>query len=183
MKWFGWKAAGRAEARPVLARGQSYAVLGEWPRSYEAQVRAAYLGNAIAQRAVKLVAEGVGSAPVAASDARLAGLVAARSGGQPLIEALAAYLLLHGNAYGGGLLRWLSGANGGLESAIAVSAGATVTLRAAPVFAVEAGALVELIEGCDKSLATCAGRFANASNFRGEPYLPGMDLLTRYPGA
>jgi uncharacterized phage protein (TIGR02218 family) len=88
-----------------------------------------------------------------------------------------------GDAYGGGLLRWLSGANGGLESAIAVSAGATVTLRSAPMFAVEAGALVELIEGCDKSLATCAGRFANAANFRGEPYLPGMDLLTRYPGA
>jgi uncharacterized phage protein (TIGR02218 family) len=87
------------------------------------------------------------------------------------------------NAYGGGLLRWLSGANCGLESAIAVSAGATVTLRAAPMFAAGTGALVELIEGCDKSLATCAGRFANAANFRGEPYLPGMDLLTRYPGA
>lgn len=87
------------------------------------------------------------------------------------------------NVYGGGLLRWLSGANGGLESAVSVSAGATVTLRGAPVFAVEAGALVELIEGCDKSLATCAGRFGNAANFRGEPYLPGMDLLTRYPAA
>jgi HK97 family phage portal protein len=100
MKWFGWKAAGRAEARPALARGASVAVtLGEWPRSYEAQVREAYLGNAIAQRAVKLVAEGVGAAPVAASDARLAALVAARSGGQPLAETLAAYLLLHGNAY------------------------------------------------------------------------------------
>ena len=45
------------------------------------------------------------------------------------------------------------------------------------------GALVELIEGCDKSIATCAARFANAANFRGEPYLPGIDLLTRYPGA
>jgi len=43
--------------------------------------------------------------------------------------------------------------------------------------------LVELVEGCDKSLATCATRFANAVNFRGEPYLPGIDLLTRYPGA
>ncbi|MBY8826733.1 phage portal protein [Hephaestia mangrovi] len=100
MKWFGWKAAGRVEARPALARGQSYpVVIGEWPRSYEAQVREAYLGNAIAQRAVKLVAEGVGGSPVSASDERVAGLVAARSGGQPLIETLAAYLLLHGNAY------------------------------------------------------------------------------------
>jgi hypothetical protein len=39
------------------------------------------------------------------------------------------------------------------------------------------------IEGCDKQMATCSARFANAVNFRGEPYLPGMDLLTRYPGA
>ncbi len=85
-------------------------------------------------------------------------------------------------AYDGGRLRWFGGANAGLEQAIDASAGACVTLRAPPAFAVVAGALVELIEGCDKSLATCAARFGNAANFRGEPHLPGMDLLTRYPG-
>lgn len=86
------------------------------------------------------------------------------------------------NAYGNGLLRWIGGANSGLESAVAASGGATLTLRAPPRFE-PVGAFVELIEGCDKSLATCAGRFANAVNFRGEPWLPGIDLLTRYPGA
>ncbi len=86
------------------------------------------------------------------------------------------------NAYGGGRLRWLSGGNSGLEDAIAVSQGATITLRTPPRFAGE-NALVELIEGCAKSLAVCAERFGNAVNFRGEPYLPGNDLLTRYPGA
>jgi uncharacterized phage protein (TIGR02218 family) len=86
------------------------------------------------------------------------------------------------NGYGGGLLRWFGGANSGLASAIAASAGATVTVRAEPAFVPEAGALVELSEGCDKSIATCAARFGNAVNFRGEPYLPGLDLLTRYPG-
>ncbi|WP_375397133.1 DUF2163 domain-containing protein [uncultured Sphingomonas sp.] len=85
------------------------------------------------------------------------------------------------NAYGGGRLRWFGGGNGGLDSAVAASSGDRVTLRSPPAEAPE-GALVELIEGCDKSLATCAGRFANAANFRGEPYLPGIDLLTRYPG-
>ncbi|MGA1799268.1 DUF2163 domain-containing protein [Sphingomonas sp. 4RDLI-65] len=83
----------------------------------------------------------------------------------------------------GGLLRWFGAANGGLESAVAAGAGVVLTLRAVPAFAVEAGVLVEVVEGCDKSLATCAGRFRNAVNFRGEPYLPGIDLLTRYPGA
>lgn len=87
------------------------------------------------------------------------------------------------DAYGGGVVRWFGGANCGLESAIAWSGGAVVTLRGVPVFAVEPGVLVELVEGCDKSVATCAARFANAVNFRGEPYLPGIDLLTRYPGA
>ncbi len=86
------------------------------------------------------------------------------------------------NAYGGGTLRWITGANSGLDAAIARSAGSTVTLREPPPFA-GGDALVLLIEGCDKSIATCAGRFANAANFRGEPYLPGVDLLTRYPGA
>ncbi|MES2986899.1 MAG: DUF2163 domain-containing protein [Pseudomonadota bacterium] len=82
--------------------------------------------------------------------------------------------------YAGGRLRWLDGANSGLEDAVARSEGATVTLRRAPRF--DAGGLVELIEGCDKSIATCGSRFANVLNFRGEPYLPGTDLLTRYPG-
>ena len=87
------------------------------------------------------------------------------------------------NAYGAGLLRWIGGANSGLESAVSRSDDATVTLRADAALPVAAGDLVELIEGCDKSLATCAVRFGNAVNFRGEPYLPGIDLLTRYPGA
>ena len=84
---------------------------------------------------------------------------------------------------GSGLLRWFGGANCGLENAVALGAGMAVTLRAVPAFVVEPGVLVELVEGCDKSLATCGGRFGNAINFRGEPYLPGSDLLTRYPGA
>ncbi len=86
------------------------------------------------------------------------------------------------DGWGGGTLRWFGGANGGLESAVARSAGAVVTLRSPPVFAVAAGVLVEVAEGCDKSLATCATRFGNAANFRGEPHLPGIDLLTRWPG-
>lgn len=88
-----------------------------------------------------------------------------------------------GNEFGGGRLRWLGGANSGLESALLRSDGALLTLHEPPPFPPAAGDLVEIVEGCDKLLATCAGRFANALNFRGEPHLPGTDLLTRYPGA
>ncbi|WP_419827352.1 DUF2163 domain-containing protein [Sphingomonas sp.] len=84
------------------------------------------------------------------------------------------------NAYGFGRLRWLGGGNAGLGAAIALSAGATLTLRDPPFASPEPGVLVELTEGCDRLLATCRSRFANAANFRGEPYLPGNDLLARY---
>ena len=98
MKWFG--KAVRGGARPALSRGGlSAAPIGAWPTGYEAQLREANAGNAVAQRAVKLVAESVGDAPLAASDealAALAALVAARSGGQALLETVAAQLLLHG---------------------------------------------------------------------------------------
>ncbi len=101
MKLFGRK-AGRGESRPALSGSVSRSgvpIMGEWPRSYEAQLRDAYAGNAVAQRAVRLVAEGVGAAPLTGSDAGLVALVTARSGGQDLLETVAAQLLLHGNAY------------------------------------------------------------------------------------
>lgn len=82
--------------------------------------------------------------------------------------------------YAYGSLLWLTGANSALESRIVANAGSVVTLRDVPAFAVAAGTRVELIEGCDKRFATCIARFSNAINFRGEPHLPGNDLLTRY---
>ncbi len=91
-------------SRPPL--GRSYigtytgaALSGDAPFSYEAQVREAYIENAIAQRAVRIVAEAVGSAPLAAIEDDVGALVKTASAGQPLLETIAAHLLLHGNAY------------------------------------------------------------------------------------
>jgi uncharacterized phage protein (TIGR02218 family) len=94
------------------------------------------------------------------------------------VEAAAA-----GNAHGGGRLRWIGGANSGLESAILRAEDERLILHEPPPAAPAIGDLVEIEEGCDKMLATCSARFGNAVNFRGEPHLPGIDLLTRYPGA
>lgn len=88
-----------------------------------------------------------------------------------------------GNAYAYGRMRWLSGRNCGLEVAILSSDGPQLVLRDLPHHSAAPGDLVEIEEGCDKRLETCSARFANALNFRGEPHLPGFDLLTRYPGA
>ena len=87
------------------------------------------------------------------------------------------------NAYGYGRLRWIGGPHSGLDSAILLSAGTRIALREPPWRTPEVGDLVELREGCDRRFETCGGRFNNAENFRGEPHLPGMDLLTRYGGA
>jgi HK97 family phage portal protein len=59
----------------------------------------AFLENPVAQRAVRMVADGVGHAPLAECEARARVLVTATSAGQSLLETLAAQLLLHGNAY------------------------------------------------------------------------------------
>lgn len=79
-----------------------------------------------------------------------------------------------------GTLRWRDGANARLTARMLQSAGAVLTLDTAPVFSVVVPVEVELIEGCDRQFETCGSRFGNAINFRGEPHLPGNDLLTRY---
>ena len=82
-----------------------------------------------------------------------------------------------------GRLVYLSGANCGVRTVIIGVNGSTVDVRDLPRAPVEPGATIELRHGCDKRFETCSARFANAANFRGQPHLPGNDLLTRYPGA
>ncbi len=84
--------------------------------------------------------------------------------------------------FAGGRVRPLEGPNAGLDARIAGVDGDALLLFEALPFAVAAGTRVELREGCDKTLATCSARFANAVNCRGEPHVPGGDVLTRFPG-
>ena len=80
-----------------------------------------------------------------------------------------------------GRLRYLSGANCGLQTVVLAVNGTQLTVRDRARAAVGAGTVIEIREGCDKLFSTCVSRFANAVNFRGEPHVPGNDLLTRYP--
>jgi phage portal protein BeeE len=66
---------------------------------YATALQEGFVGNPVAQRAVRIVAEGVGSAPLADAEPELVALVTATSAGQSLVETVAAHLLLHGNAY------------------------------------------------------------------------------------
>lgn len=81
----------------------------------------------------------------------------------------------------GGFVRWLDGPHAGIPMDIVAAASLGLVLSAPldPALAVGTRAIVR--EGCDHTLNTCATRFGNAVNFQGEPFLPGNDLITRYP--
>ncbi|MCT2399197.1 DUF2163 domain-containing protein [Novosphingobium mangrovi (ex Huang et al. 2023)] len=84
--------------------------------------------------------------------------------------------------YAGGTLRWLGGPQAGIAMGVMAGDGASGLVLDAPLDAgIPAGTRALLREGCDHTLGTCSARFGNAVNFRGEPFLPGNDLLTRYP--
>lgn len=84
-------------------------------------------------------------------------------------------------AFRNGSLRWIEGPQAGQENAIVDVEDDLLVLERALDPALQAGALARAREGCDHTIATCASRFANTINFQGEPFLPGNDLLTRYP--
>lgn len=82
----------------------------------------------------------------------------------------------------GGRLRWLEGLQCGTEMTVMASAGTAGLVLDVPLdAAIPAGTRALILQGCDHTLDSCAARFGNAVNFRGEPFLPGNDLMLRYP--
>lgn len=80
-----------------------------------------------------------------------------------------------------GSLRWLDGPQAGQANSVVNVEDGMLVLEQVIDPALPPGALARVQEGCDHTVATCASRFANSINFQGEPFLPGNDLLTRYP--
>ncbi len=66
---------------------------------YHKAIRDGFLSNPIAQRAVRIVAEGVGQSPLACNNDVLKALVQSTSAGQSLIETITAHVVLHGNGF------------------------------------------------------------------------------------
>jgi uncharacterized phage protein (TIGR02218 family) len=83
-----------------------------------------------------------------------------------------------------GTLTWTSGANTGRITEVLAhglaDAIATLTLLEAPVRLIVEGDTFTARAGCDKRIATCGGKFANTTNFRGFPNIPGQDAVLRY---
>ncbi|UIP07142.1 DUF2163 domain-containing protein [Erythrobacter sp. SDW2] len=82
-----------------------------------------------------------------------------------------------------GSIRWLDGPQIGLTMEVVAVEGDELLLDTPLDSGTVPGMRAILRQGCDHTLATCHARFANAANFRGEPFLPGNDLLARYPSA
>lgn len=80
-----------------------------------------------------------------------------------------------------GYVRWIDGPHSGLTMQVLQSDAAGLILDQPLDGGLLAGARALVRDGCDHLLATCHARFGNSANFRGEPYLPGNDLLARYP--
>ncbi|MEZ5872415.1 MAG: DUF2163 domain-containing protein [Nitratireductor sp.] len=84
----------------------------------------------------------------------------------------------------GGMLRFVTGINAGLEIEIAdhLVDGSLASLHLwKPLNDLPApGDEIEMTAGCDKNFSTCKAKFANAVNFRGFPHIPGNDAILGY---
>lgn len=90
-----------------------------------------------------------------------------------------------GDWFDGGLLTWTSGPNAGLAVEVQrwEAGPGRITLYLPPGYPITLGDSFSLAPGCDKRFATCKAKFDNVLNFRGEPYVPGLDALMSYPDA
>lgn len=78
-----------------------------------------------------------------------------------------------------GNITFTSGANSGLSMEVKEyrknASDGKITLVLPMPYAIALGDNYSLTKGCDKSISTCFSRFNNVVNFRGEPYVPGLD--------
>lgn len=79
-----------------------------------------------------------------------------------------------------GRARQLDGPGSGRRGRVVAAGAGTLAIEWDTEAAPAAGTLLSVEEGCDGRLATCAHRFGNAAAFRGEPHVPGADMLLSY---
>lgn len=85
-----------------------------------------------------------------------------------------------------GVLTWTSGLNAGLSMEVLnqFDAGAgqdTLILALSMPNTIQVGDDFEIVAGCDKRRRTCIDKFDNIVNFRGEPFVPGGDVVNDIP--
>lgn len=92
-------------------------------------------------------------------------------------------ILSQSNSYfDNGIIEFTSGNNSGQKMEIKQYANGTFLLALNLPQQLLVGDTFNVIAGCDKQFSTCCGKFNNAVNFRGEPHLPGMEILLKVMG-
>ena len=76
-----------------------------------------------------------------------------------------------------GQIEWLTGANAGQVLEIKGFTTAVVSMVLPPLNDVAVGDTFKITPGCDRTLDTCITRWNNVVNFRGEPYVPGIEAV------
>lgn len=82
-----------------------------------------------------------------------------------------------GGTFAYGVLTFLSGQNAGLRGEIRDYSAGRFALFLPMPNPIAIGDTYQASAGCDKQFSTCARRYANAINFRGEPHVPGTDQM------
>lgn len=83
-----------------------------------------------------------------------------------------------GDIFSYGEAHFTSGLNNEIVTEIKSNSGSTITLQLATPFQLSIGDTITLVQGCNRTIDACIG-FDNVINFRGEPYVPGMDKMMR----
>lgn len=78
-----------------------------------------------------------------------------------------------------GLVTWVTGLNAGFSMEVRSYVPGQIVLQLPMPYAITIGDTFNIRAGCDKSQPTCFDRFNNVINFRGEPFLPGVDKLAQ----
>ncbi|WP_213308166.1 DUF2163 domain-containing protein [Paraburkholderia sacchari] len=82
-----------------------------------------------------------------------------------------------------GKVTWTSGQNKGYTQPVKTFAPAVVTLALPTPFPIAPSDTYSIVAGCDKQFGTCKSRWNNVPHFRGEPYIPGPDVVLAPQGS
>lgn len=117
-------------------------------------------------------------------DHMVSGIVGSSSARQIIIDTMRSEA---SGSFTFGILNFTSGANNGLSMEVKEylyngTSGGEIVLALPMPYAIGPGDTYQLSKGCDKTTATCHGRFNNIINFRGEPSVPGLDRMLETAG-
>lgn len=71
----------------------------------------------------------------------------------------------------------LAGRKFDIKASELASSSTRIELRTSLQILPNAGDMVSLVEGCDRTYSLCVSKFSNGANFHGEPHLPGNDQV------